>query len=103
MVTLGGRRLQLTRKEYALLHGLAAHAGLVVTHQQLIGEIWGNHSGNIQYLRILVRKLRQKIEIDPTNPELIISESGIGYRLERGASAKSEEHHHSSSTAACPT
>jgi two-component system, OmpR family, KDP operon response regulator KdpE len=101
MVTLDGRRLQLTRKEYALLHGLAAHAGLVVTHQQLIGEIWGNPNGNIQYLRILVRKLRQKIEIDPTNPQLIVSESGIGYRLERGAPATPEGRHRSSSDAAC--
>ena len=103
MVTLDGRRLQLTRKEYALLHGLAVHAGLVVTHQQLIGEIWGNHSGNIQYLRILVRKVRQKIEIDPTSPQLIISESGIGYRLERSAPAKPDEYHRRSSNAACPT
>jgi two-component system, OmpR family, KDP operon response regulator KdpE len=103
MVTLDGRRLQLTRKEYALLHGLAAHAGLVVTHQQLIGDIWGNRAGNIQYLRILVRKLRQKIEVDLTNPQLIVSESGIGYRLERGARAKPEDHHRSSSSAACAT
>jgi two-component system KDP operon response regulator KdpE len=103
MATLDGRRLQLTRKEYSLLHGLAAHAGLVVTHQQLIGEIWGNHASNIQYLRILVRKLRQKIEMDPTNPQLIISESGIGYRLERGASAKPDDRHRYSSDAACPT
>jgi two-component system, OmpR family, KDP operon response regulator KdpE len=101
MVTLDGQRLQLTRKEYALLHGLAAHAGLVVTHRQLIGGIWGDRAGNIQYLRILVRKLRQKIEIEPTNPQLIISESGIGYRLERGSPAK--DHHHSSSSVACAT
>ena len=103
MATLNGRRLQLTRKEYALLHGLAAHAGLVVTHQQLIGEIWGNRAGNVQYLRILVRKLRQKIEIVPTDPQLIISESGIGYRLEPGASARQEDHYRSSPSAACPT
>jgi two-component system KDP operon response regulator KdpE len=83
-VTLNGRRVQLTRKEYALLHGLATHIGLVVTHQQLIREIWGGHAGNIQYLRILVRKLRQKIEIDPTRPLLIVSESGVGYRLDQG-------------------
>jgi len=83
-VTLDGRRVQLTRKEYALLHGLATHVGLVVTHQQLIREIWGSHAGNIQYLRILVRKLRQKIEIDPTHPLLIVSESGVGYRLDQG-------------------
>jgi two-component system KDP operon response regulator KdpE len=82
-VTLEGKRIQLTRKEYALLHGLATHVGLVVTHQQLIKEIWGGRAGNVQYLRILVRKLRQKVEIDPTRPLLIVSESGIGYRLEQ--------------------
>jgi two-component system KDP operon response regulator KdpE len=83
-VTLDGKRIQLTRKEYALLHGLATHVGLVVTHLQLIKEIWGGHAGNVQYLRILVRKLRQKVEIDPTQPVLIVSESGVGYRLEQG-------------------
>jgi two-component system KDP operon response regulator KdpE len=84
VVTLDGKRVQLTRKEYALLHGLATHIGLVVTHQQLIREIWGGHAGNIQYLRILVRKLRQKIEADATQPALIVSESGVGYRLDQG-------------------
>jgi two-component system KDP operon response regulator KdpE len=84
-VTLDGKRIQLTRKEYALLHGLATHVGLVVTHQQLIRDIWGAHAGNIQYLRILVRKLRHKIEADPTQPLLIVSESGVGYRLDQGA------------------
>jgi two-component system, OmpR family, KDP operon response regulator KdpE len=86
VVTLDGKRVQLTRKEYALLHTLATHAGLVMTHQQLIKEIWGNRAGNIQYLRILVRKLRQKVEVDPTRPLLIISESGVGYRLDFGSS-----------------
>jgi two-component system, OmpR family, KDP operon response regulator KdpE len=81
LVTLNGKRVQLTRKEYVLLHTLATHAGLVMTHQQLIKEIWGNRAGNIQYLRILVRKLRLKIELDPTRPLLLISESGVGYRL----------------------
>jgi two-component system KDP operon response regulator KdpE len=83
VVTLDGRRVQLTRKEYALLHALATHVGLVLTHQQLIKETWGSHAGNIQYLRILVRKLRQKVEIDPTHPLLIVSESGVGYRLDK--------------------
>jgi two-component system KDP operon response regulator KdpE len=86
VVTLGGKRVQLTRKEYVLLHALATHAGLVMTHQQLIKEIWGSRAGNIQYLRILVRKLRQKVEVDPTRPALIISESGVGYRLDQTAS-----------------
>jgi two-component system, OmpR family, KDP operon response regulator KdpE len=84
VVLLKGKRVQLTRKEYTLLHLLATHAGLVVTHHQLIKEIWGSHSANIQYLRILVRKLRQKIEVDPTGPQLIVSESGVGYRLDIG-------------------
>ena len=82
MITLQGRRVQLTRKEQSLLHALATHAGLVVTHQQLIKDIWGNHAGNIQYLRILVRKLRQKVELDSMRPRLIVSESGVGYRLD---------------------
>jgi two-component system KDP operon response regulator KdpE len=55
-----------------------------VTHQQLIKEIWQGNAGNTQYLRILVRKLRQKVEVDPTHPLLIVSESGVGYRLDRG-------------------
>ena len=84
-VTLNGKRVQLTRKEYGLLHALATHSGLVVTHQQLIKEVWGNHAGNIQYLRILVRKLRQKVELDATQPRLVVSESGVGYRLDTGS------------------
>jgi two-component system KDP operon response regulator KdpE len=89
VVTLNGKRVQLTRKEYTLLHTLGIHAGLVMTHQQLIREIWGSRAGNIQYLRILVRKLRQKVEIDPTRPLLIISESGVGYRLDQNANGSS--------------
>ncbi len=84
LVTLGGDRITLTRKEYRLLHALASHLGLVVTHQQLIKEIWGKGIGdNVQYLRMLVRKLRQKIEPDPNLPTFVMTESGIGYRLER--------------------
>jgi two-component system, OmpR family, KDP operon response regulator KdpE len=84
-VALNGERVQLTRNEYALLHGLAAHAGLVVTHQQLMKKIWGSRTDNVQYLRILVRKLRLKIEIDATRPLLIVNESGVGYRLDQAA------------------
>jgi two-component system, OmpR family, KDP operon response regulator KdpE len=83
-VTLDGRHITLTRKEYQLLHHLASRLGLVMTHNQLIKEIWGDPSPeNVQYLRCLVRKLRQKIEFDPSHPKLLISESGVGYRLER--------------------
>ncbi|WP_249164588.1 response regulator [Bradyrhizobium jicamae] len=82
-VSLNNSRIKLTRKEYRLLHILAMHVGLVVTHDQLLKDIWtGNQRDNIQYLRILVRKLRQKIEADPNQPRLLITESGVGYRLE---------------------
>jgi two-component system, OmpR family, KDP operon response regulator KdpE len=83
-VTLDGRHITLTRKEYRLLHLLASHLALVMTHNHLIKEIWGKSSPeNVQYLRTLVRKLRQKLEADPSQPKLLISESGVGYRLER--------------------
>src|ERR1700760_5094573 len=82
-VSLNKNQIRLTRKEYRLLHILATHVGLVVTHDQLLKEIWsGNQRNNIQYLRILVRKLRQKIEGDPNRPRLLVTESGVGYRLQ---------------------
>jgi two-component system KDP operon response regulator KdpE len=82
-VSLNKHPIRLTRKEYRLLHILATHVGLVVTHDQLLKDIWsGNQRDNIQYLRILVRKLRQKIESDPNRPRLLVTESGVGYRLQ---------------------
>jgi len=82
-VSLNKNQISLTRKEYRLLHILATHVGLVVTHDHLLKEIWsGNQRDNIQYLRILVRKLRQKIETDPNHPRLLVTESGVGYRLQ---------------------
>jgi two-component system, OmpR family, KDP operon response regulator KdpE len=101
IVTLQGNRVQLTRKEYALLNALATHAGLVLTHQQLIEEIWGTRAGNIQYLRILVRKLRQKVEVDPTRPCLVISESGVGYRLDPGMTGSTHATGKISSSTTC--
>src|ERR1700755_25680 len=81
--SLNKNQIRLTRKEYRLLHILAMHVGLVVTHDQLLKEIWsGNQRDNIQYLRILVRKLRQKIETNPDQPRLLVTESGVGYRLQ---------------------
>jgi two-component system, OmpR family, KDP operon response regulator KdpE len=83
-VTLDSRYVTLTRQEYRLLRLLASRLGFVITHNQLIEDIWGDLSPeNVQYLRCLVRKLRQKIEADPGQPKLLISESGVGYRLER--------------------
>src|ERR1700722_1837690 len=82
-VSLNKNQIRLTRKEYRLLHILATHVGLVVTHDQLLKDIWsGNQRDNIQYLRILVRKLRQKIESYPNRPRLLVTESGVGYRLQ---------------------
>jgi two-component system KDP operon response regulator KdpE len=81
--TSNGKRISLTRKEYSLLHILAKHAGLVVAHEQLLKEIWGaSQVHNIQYLRVLVRKLRTKVEDSLTNPKIILTESGVGYRLQ---------------------
>ena len=81
-VTINGERVILTPKEYRLLQILAQHAGNVVTHQFLLKEIWGSpHIHDTHYLRIFVRKLRQKIEADPTQPRILMTELGIGYRL----------------------
>lgn len=81
-VTLDGKRISLTRKEYRLLQVLGQHAGNVVTHQQLLKEVWGaGHVHFTQYLRILVRKLRHKIEADPARPSIVVTELGVGYRL----------------------
>jgi two-component system KDP operon response regulator KdpE len=81
-VLLNGVRLALTPKEYRLLQVLAQHAGNVVTHQQLLKEVWGNtHVQDTHYLRIFVRKLRQKIEPHPDTPRILLTELGVGYRL----------------------
>src|SRR5246500_3616730 len=91
-VSLNNRPVRLTRKENRLLHILATHIGPVVTHDQLLKDIWtGNQRDNIQYLRILVRKLRQKIEADPNDPRLLVTESGVGYRLQARLETSSVE------------
>jgi len=81
-VLLNDRRLALTPKEYRLLQVLAQHAGNVVTHQHLLKEVWGSvHVHDTHYLRIFVRKLRQKIEPHPDSPRILMTELGVGYRL----------------------
>jgi two-component system KDP operon response regulator KdpE len=81
-VSIDGKRVQLSAKEYRLLQVLAQHAGNVVTHQHLLKEIWGvKHVHQPHYLRIFVRRLRQKIEADPTQPRILVNELGVGYRL----------------------
>ncbi len=82
-VSLDGKRLNLTPKEYRLLQVLAQHPGKVITHQNLLKTVWGQaHVNNTQYLRIFVRKLRQKIELDPNRPTILLTELGVGYRLD---------------------
>jgi two-component system KDP operon response regulator KdpE len=82
-VMLDGSRVRLTRKEFSLLRVLALHAGKAVGQQQLLTEVWGEeHAQKSQYLRVLVRQLRGKIEKDPASPKILSTESGIGYRLE---------------------
>jgi two-component system KDP operon response regulator KdpE len=81
-VSIDGRRISLTRKEYRLLQVLAQHAGNVLTHQHLLKEVWGtSHLNDVHYLRIMIRNLRKKIEADPTRPRIIRTELGVGYRL----------------------
>jgi len=81
-VSLDGTPLALTRKEYALLEMLLRHAGRVVTQHQLLVELWGpTHTGDNQYLRIVVGKLRQKLGDDPNNPQWLKTEPGVGYRF----------------------
>ena len=82
LVTVDGEEVILTATEYALLRLLVRHAGRVITHRQMLREIWGpNAEEHRQYLRVYVTHLRRKIERDPQNPVHIKTESGIGYRL----------------------
>jgi two-component system KDP operon response regulator KdpE len=84
-VMLEGTRVRLTRKEFSLLRVLALHAGKAVSQQQLLINVWGEeHVQKSQYLRVLVRQVRGKIEVDPGNPKILTTDSGIGYRLEAG-------------------
>ena len=81
-VTHAGAELKLTATEYALLRVFVCHAGRVLTHRHLLREVWGpNSAGHRQYLGVYITHLRQKIERDPKNPELIQTEAGIGYRF----------------------
>lgn len=80
-VRLGDAEVHLSPKEYSLLRFLVGHAGKVVTHHQLLTEVWGPaHVEDVQYLRVLMRQLRQKLEPDGT-PNVLITEPGVGYRL----------------------
>jgi two-component system, OmpR family, KDP operon response regulator KdpE len=83
LVRLGGADVQLTPTEYDLLKSLVLHAGKVLTHRQLIREVWGGaHYEDAQHLlRVNVSNLRRKIEADATRPRFIVTEPGVGYRM----------------------
>jgi two-component system KDP operon response regulator KdpE len=82
-VTRGGREVRLSPKEFELLSHLVMHAGKVLTHRHLLREVWGPAQvEEVQYLRVFIRGLRQKLEPDPTRPTHILTELGVGYRLQ---------------------
>jgi two-component system sensor histidine kinase KdpD len=84
-VSKDGEEVHLTPKEYALLAELAKQSGRVLTHSQLLRSVWGPaQERQIDYLRVAIRALRQKLERDPTQPSLIVNEPGVGYRLIAG-------------------
>jgi two-component system KDP operon response regulator KdpE len=80
IVTSRGQEVKLSPREYDLLRLLVMHAGKVLTHKMIMKEVWGGET-DVQYLRIYVRTLRQKLEADPERPQHIQTEQGVGYRL----------------------
>ena len=84
-VRVRGEEVHLTPIEYKLLTALAKHAGLVVTHRQLLEQVWGpGHAHQMQYLRVYMTQLRHKLEEHPARPRYLVTEPGVGYRLKTG-------------------
>jgi two-component system KDP operon response regulator KdpE len=82
VVKLKGKEVRLTATEYSLLRLFAQHAGKVLTHRQILREVWGpTYVEQTHYLRVYIAHLREKLEVDPSRPRLIITEPGVGYRL----------------------
>lgn len=82
VVTIDDEEVHLTPIQYRLLVVLVKQAGRVLTHQQILKEVWGpSYQENAHYLRIYMSQLRQKLEADPTQPKFLLTESGVGYRL----------------------
>jgi two-component system KDP operon response regulator KdpE len=82
LVTVKGEAVKLTPTEYALLRLMIQHAGKVLTHRQILRDVWGReYEHETHYLRVYFAQLRQKIETDPTRPTLLLTEPGVGYRL----------------------
>jgi two-component system, OmpR family, KDP operon response regulator KdpE len=77
----GGEDVRLTQLEHRILECLARHSDSVVTHTQLLKEVWGPHQSDIRSLRVYVASLRRKLESDPAQPKFIVTEPGVGYRL----------------------
>jgi len=80
IVTVRGSEIKLTPREYDILCLLVMNAGKVLTHRAILHEVWGGET-DVQYLRMYIRTLRQKIEADPEQPKHILTEQGVGYRL----------------------
>ncbi len=80
VVTVRGVDVKFSKREYELLRLFVGHAGKVLTHRHILQEVWGSDT-DVQYLRIYVRALRQKVEPDPEQPTHILTETGVGYRL----------------------
>ena len=80
--TRDGNEVHLTPLEFKLIAALAKHLGMVVTHRQLLREVWGpSHIEHTHYLRIYMKQLREKLEADPVRPRYLLTETGVGYRL----------------------
>lgn len=81
-ITRDGNEVKLSPKEYDILQQLVIHAGKVLTHRHLLREVWGSENDDdVAYLRVYIRQLRGKLETDPAQPTLILTEPGVGYRL----------------------
>lgn len=82
VVLVRGKEIKMTPTEYSLLRLLVRNAGKVVTHRQILKEVWGpNYGDHTHYLRVYMAHLREKIEANPAHPELLMTEPGVGYRL----------------------
>lgn len=96
-VFLKDEKIELTPKEYDLLRYFMINRGKMLTHRQVLKDIWGAaHTDNMQYLRVYVSQIREKIETNPSTPEYIITEPGIGYRMESMNSKASGERENNS-------
>ena len=91
-VTLAGRPVELTATEYAVLHELSAHAGIVLTHGQLLLRVWGvRHSGDSGLVRTIVARLRGKLGDDAGQSRYIFTEPRVGYRMAKAETRRNEE------------